>query len=478
MFRVIAKNFSILTAAQIAGAAMVFLYMAFAARYLGPTHFGTYVLIVAYVRVISMIVNSGFGPIAFRELARYRHNALELFNDIISMRLALGIASYVALMAVMLLLGEDRELLTLLAIAGITLVLDPFNEAFTAYYNAHERVGIPSAYGLASTVLYSAAGIALLLAGFGLAAIVVSEVLTILVMTVVWTVTFRAKIFRFTLRARLAGWWRLLLLIVPFAPIHICIQLNRVLNVILLGRLSGPIPMEQSVGYYGPPQSLINTAVMLVMSLRRVLIPVVTARLSEGYTVTRELDVALKLVMAVFALPLLLGTSFMAPELVSLLYGDHYAPSATALVVLGWAGALQIAAIAPETFLFAHPNHKMQDYIMGAFISVAVNAVVCILLIGEHGFVGAAGGAVAGRLVYFIYVAHYCRRQMGRKALSPQQFGDSTLLLLLGFGVWYVTFAVISKAWVACTVAVILTLPLIAGFILYLRPQLVTRPET
>lgn len=477
MFRVVARNFSILTAAQIAGAAITFLFIAFAARQLGPTHFGTFILIGAYVRLVSLTINAGVGPIAFRELARHRNNAFELFDDIVSMRLALGIAGYLALMAVLFLLGEDRELLILLAIAAITLVLDPFNESYAAYYTAHERVGILSAYGVASTALSTAAGIALLLAGFGLAALIISGTVTSLVVTVVWTVAFRAKIFRFTIRARLAAWRRLLMLIVPFAPIHLCNQLNRVLNVILLGRLSGPIPMGQSVGYYGPAQSVTNTAVMLVMSLRRVLIPPVTARLSQGYTVTRELDLALKLVMAVFALPLLLGTSFMAPELISLLFGERYAPSAMALVMLGWAGALQIAAIAPETFLFSHPNHRMQDYIVGAFMSVLVNAVLCILLIKEYGFVGAAAGAVAGRLVYFMYVAHYCRRQLGRQALHLQQFGDSTLLLLSGFGVWYLAFAVIANAWVACTVAVILTLPLIAGFILYLRPRSVTRPE-
>jgi len=326
--------------------------------------------------------------------------------------------------------------------------------------------------------MYSAAGIALLLAGFGLAALFVSEVVTILVTTVIWTVAFRNRVLRFTIRARLAGWRRLLMLVVPFAPIQMCNQLNRVLNIILLGRLSGPIPMEQSVGYYGPAQSITNTAVMLVMSLRRVLIPPVAVRLNQGYTVTRELDLALKLIMAVFALPLLLGTSFMAPELISLLFGERYAPSAIALVMLGWAGALQIAALAPETFLFSHPDHKMQDYIGGAFMPVLVNVALCILLIEEYGFVGAAAGAVAARFVYLVYVAHYCRQQIGMQALHLRNFGDSTLLLLSGFGVWYLMFALITNAWFACTVAVILTLPLIAGFILYLRPQSVTPPET
>ena len=73
--------------------------------------------------------------------------------------------------------------------------------------------------------------------------------------------------------------------------------------------------------------------------------------------------------------------------------------------------------------------------------------------------------------MYFVYVTHYCRRQLGRQALRLQQFGDTALLLLSGFGVWYLAFAVIANAWVACAVSVILTLPLIAAFVVYLRPR-------
>ena len=119
----------------------------------------------------------------------------------------------------------------------------------------------------------------------------------------------------------------------------------------------------------------------------------------------------------------------------------------------------------------------MQDYIMGALMSVFVNALVCILLIAEYGFVGAAAGAIAGRLVYFVYVVHYCRRKLGRQALQLQEFGDTTLLLLSEFGVWYLAFAVIANTWVACAVSVVLTLPLIAGFIVHLRPRSFVQPE-
>jgi hypothetical protein len=161
---------------------------------------------------------------------------------------------------------------------------------------------------------------------------------------------------------------------------------------------------------------------------------------------------------------------------ISLQPGEHYAPSAAALVILGWAGALQIVATVLEAFLFSYPTHRVQDYIVGAFMPVLVNALLCVLLIRQYGFVGAAAAAVGGRLVYLIYVAHYCRQRLGSEALRLQHYGDSALLLLSAFGMWYLTFAVIANA-CACVVAVVFTLPLIAGFVLYVRRRSAARAE-
>jgi hypothetical protein len=119
----------------------------------------------------------------------------------------------------------------------------------------------------------------------------------------------------------------------------------------------------------------------------------------------------------------------------------------------------------------------MQNYIAGALISVLVNAGICIAFIGQYGLVAAAAGAVVSRLVYLGFVVHHCRRQLGRQVLRVHHFGDSMLLFLAAFGVWYLTFAAIENAWIACAVAVFLTLPLIAGYIFYLRSQPVMRPQ-
>lgn len=471
MLKSVAKNFSILTLATIAEAVITFLFLAFVARQFGPSLFGKYILINVYVYVVSVLLNAGIAPIALRELAIHRDDSSELFDVIFSLRLVLGVFGYLILMLVVAWSGESPEYMTLIGIAGLVLIIEPFTASYRTYYTAHERLAIPCAYGVASAGLSALAGSTLLILGFGLFELILSNAVIALAMGIIWSVHFRARVLRFRFRARFAAWRRLLVLIIPFVPIHASNQINRVLNIFLLGQIKGPLPMEQSVGYYSPASSVSNTIIKLVMGMRRALIPPIAVKLGQGHSVTREIDVALKLIIALFCLPLILGTAYMSPEIIALLFGDQYELSYPVLQLLGWAAALQIAAFVPEIFLFSHLNHKLQEYIVGPVASVTLNALLCILLIQEYGILGAAAAAIVGRLVYFLFVAHYFRRQAPGQALNPHDFKDVGVLVISSFIVWHFSFTWIENAWLAFTMAGIATLPLIAMFLLYLRSQ-------
>lgn len=477
MFKSVARNFSILTLATIVEAVATFLYLAFIARQFGPALFGMYVLISVYVYVVSSIVNAGIEPIAIREMARHREESAELFDDIFSLRLILGVIAYLVLILVAALTVESPDYMQLIGIAGLFLIIEPFIASFRIYFTAHERMAVPSAYGVATAVLIALAGGVLLILGFGIFELVVSNAVIAITIGIIWIVRFRARELRFRFRIRFAAWRRLLVLIIPFAPIHASNQINRALNILLLGQIKGPLPIEQSIGYYSPANSISNTVVRLVMGMRRAMIPPIAAKLGQGHSVTREIDVALKLVITLFCLPLILGTAYMSPEIIALLFGDQYELSSQVLQLLGWAAALQIAAFVPEIFLFAHPDHKVQEYIAGPVTTVALNAVLCILLIPEYGIMGAATAAIVGRVVYLLFVVHYFRRQAPEEALNPWDFKDVGILIISGFVVWHFVFTWVENAWLAFTLAAIATLPLMAMFLLYLRSQVQARTQ-
>ena len=180
MLKSVAKNFSILTLATIAEAVITFLFIAFVARQFGPALFGTYILIGVYVNIVSVLVNAGIVPVAIRELARQRDDPSQLFDDIFSLRLVLGIFGYLALMLVITLSVENPELIGLIGIAGLTLIIEPFTASYSVYYMAHERMAIPSAYGIAVTMLTALTGATLLILGFGLFELILSNMISTL----------------------------------------------------------------------------------------------------------------------------------------------------------------------------------------------------------------------------------------------------------------------------------------------------------
>ena len=106
MLKSVAKNFSILSLATITEAIITFLFIAFVARQFGSTLFGKYILIGVYVHIVSVLMNAGIAPIALRELARNRDDPSDLFDDLFSLRMVLGIFGYLGL-AFSLTIGVD-----------------------------------------------------------------------------------------------------------------------------------------------------------------------------------------------------------------------------------------------------------------------------------------------------------------------------------------------------------------------------------
>lgn len=469
MFKSVARNFTILTGQNVANAVISFAFLAFVARSFGPSSFGEYILVNTYVTVASLLVSAGVKPIAFRELARNRAHPSDLFDDLFSFRLTLGLLGYTLLISLVFLLGHRGDFLIWTAIAGLALLLEPFNDSYEAYYTAHERMGIPSSYSIVGTLIAAAAGTTLLLSGYEILPLLLSNLIAGFFLTLTWSVHFRMTALKFRFRFHLGAWKRLALLVLPFAPIHAANQMNRIIGTVMLGQLSGPIANARAVGLFNPAQAINNTVVKIAMGLRRALIPPIAARLSAGHRITKEIDLGLKIVIVLFCLPLLLGSTFLAPEVIHILYGEQFSDSAKVLVFLGWAGALQIAAFIPESFLFSHPEHRLQNYIPGPTISVLVNVVICVSLIPHFSIYGAAVAAITARFVYFLFATHYCRQRITVPALRFRDHIDTLGVVGLSFGVWALCFEHLPSPWIALGLAGTITVGLIAGFLLYLR---------
>lgn len=418
MLRSILRNFSAFGAALVVSRVITFLFLVYAARVLGPEAFGQYLLIGTYVMFFSVTFMSAMLPVAVREIVRQRDNPRLVLEQVLSLRLVLGLLAYAMLILVTGLVLPAPTFLPLAALAGTVLVVGAFQSSFTAYHTAFEQAVIPGAFQAAGAILTATSGVVLLYLDFGIVALFAAGAVVNLVVTVGWHVLFSTRFQRYRIRFAVSAWKHMLIMTAPFAPLQLAVQFNRLASVMMLSLVGGPIPRDRAVGYFGPAQQIANLPMPLLLLLRRVMVPPVANKLNLGERLDEEFAVALKVAVVFFSFPLLVATSVFASEILLLVFGQGYLQSALPLKFLGGAAALAIAAILPETFILSYPEMKFTRFLPGAVVPLLINLALCLVLIPTYSVAGAAFAILVARGVHLIFTLYYCRELLPLDSLG------------------------------------------------------------
>jgi O-antigen/teichoic acid export membrane protein len=429
MLKSVIRTSGALGAAFLADRAVTFVFLAYAARKLGPEMFGQYILVGAYVMFVRMVFAAGVQPVAIRELVLRREQARAVFEEVLSLRLALSLVAYPVLLALVSVALPGDVYLPLMAIAGSSLVIDATKDAFSVYYLAFNQAGVASRLQIINSLAIAIVGTAALFLDYGVMVLLASGAVVNLLVTVAWNRLFRARHHQYTVRLAPQAWLALLRKVMPFAPVVLAVQFNRLSSVIMLSLVPGPVPRDRLVGQFGPAQQMANMAAGLIFSVRRSLLPPVTDKLRRGEPVHGEFAVALKVAAIFVSFPLLAATSLYAEALLWIAFGSSYVEAAPVLRLLGAAAALWIMASMPEAFILASPQHSTRRLLPGAWVPLLMNVALCIVLIPEYGGVGAAVAILVARAAYLAFILYYSRSVLPLSELRLAPFVGSALIL-------------------------------------------------
>lgn len=153
---------------------------------------------------------------------------------------------------------------------------------------------------------------------------------------------------------------------------------------LILLRLFGDV---QVVGYYAaayaPVSFLINIGVAYALSL----LPTLT-RLGSDPVGQRELYHTSAAHILALAIPVAVGGSLVATQLVALVYGDAFAPAASAMAILLWSVPFSAVRDAPVMVLMAHGRERILFRVTA--LSAGASLLLNLVLIPRFGMTGAA----------------------------------------------------------------------------------------
>lgn len=417
----------------------------------GPGVLGHYFLAGLLLMYTGTVADWGLTTLLTREAAKGRGGAQSeertatLFRQTLSLRLLLSLALLLptALFVAVYMAFFNLSVEGAWAVGLLTLSLLPgaFSGAVSALLYAHERMGLPAAIGVATSILNVILGVGALLLGWGIVGLSVAAlVASCLTALPFWRILRRDFP---TLRVALAP-PLLLRLDRPVALSLLRAGWPLMLNALLVGlffRIDGfiiqPVLGEFALQQYSAAYSFLNFVLLITPAVTLALFPRMARHAaSDRPRLLHEFTFALKALL-VLSVPIVLFTVWFAPLLVSVLTGfrPEYLPGA--------ATALQILIFfLPFSFINGLTQYvlialDLQRLITRAFaLTTAFNLAANLVLVPLYDIRGAAVATILSELVLLGPFLVWVGREVGSVGLPALAFKPALAGAVVGVIAW------------------------------------------
>lgn len=371
------------------------------ARHLGPQGYGSFAFVWFIAWAVAAAVPLGFESLLVRELNR-QPPLLDL-RRVLPTVVSAGAIAALMLTIVGIAFASDRSLGLSLAAAALYVLASGPQALLRAVFDAEERMELTATTDVTEAVATLALVVVLVLSGAGLLTISIGiagarfiALSTAAAMLRRWVPRPEGPSARRPMRTLLR--WSL-----PMGGSRMASELLRRADVLVLGLLVVPT----QIGWYVAAATIALYAPVVLMELNRALYPVISRAESPE---DRDL---LHLFGLTWRAQLMLGTvaaaglAVLARPIVTLLYGEAYAPAAPLLAVLAVTIPLRLGGALCAVTLDA--TYRQVRHLRAAGIALAANLALNGLLIPLIGVWGAVVAAVSTETVFLFVVVRSLR---------------------------------------------------------------------
>lgn len=429
--RRVARNTGAILMANALSRAVGLLAVILVARYLREEGFGLFSFVFAYIEFFAIFTDLGINAILIREIAKDRSTADRLLGAALSLKLCLSLAAMLLSWAVIsfLLYPPTTKLLAYLASLALftSFRLPSFRSLFDVIFQVELTMKYPAFLGFLTEVLAASAVLLVIVLHGGLPALVLAQVLAGLPGFFLLVHRFRRSVpIAWTLDIGL--WRRMLGESLPLALTGIFVLVYSRVDVLILSLMKG----DAAVGYYAAAYRLTGTLGLIPSALMASLYPLMSQYRETSPEAFRKAFHQGFEILVLIAAPLAAIFSVLSEPILRLIYGQAFAFSAPALVLLGWTAALNFFSYLIMTAFNAMNKQGVNARL--TFSMIPFNIAANFLLIPRYSFVGASMATLLTEGILVAVGFSMIARHMGRISL------ERTFLYCLSAGLAGVIF--------------------------------------
>ena len=386
------RNTVLVLAAKVVARLIALVTVIATLRYLTPAPYGTFITLINYTAIVSVVLDLGFNVLYVREGARHPSDIQRYLRNVMSLRVLMAVLSFVVL-AIALAIA-DRGLGNLLVPGFVLMVLTSYSTLLRNTLYAVQRL----TYEALAVVLESAVLLALVVIGIKSGAGV-----SYFVWAYAAQYGFSCAYFAFVLawkKIAVVGWafepellraWFFQGL--PFALTFVLTILYFKVDQPILYAIRG----ATEAGWYAAAYKPFEALLFIPMTLLSVVFPVLSVYFRERPQELADAVSRFFKALLVVGWPIAVGLFMLAHPLTTVFLGLDYAKSEPALRILALALAIGFINNAFIGALSAS-DHQL-SFTWAAGWSLVANVALNLILIPFFGYLGASWATVLTELV-------------------------------------------------------------------------------
>lgn len=385
----IAKNSLVPMVLALSNRIVDFAFAMLMLRILQPEGAGRYAFAVAFISLAEIITRYGLGTLVTREVAAQRDRTNRYLANVSALRLYLWLAALPIMgliLAMYVFFGDTTlDVVITIAILSIGTLLSNLADGLTAVFYAHEKAEYPAAVASVTSLVRVSVGALVLLLGWGIIGLAGSSLTANLVAFLALGYILLVKIYRPRPEADRSLQKEMMGESLPLMINHLLSTIFFRIDVFILKPTWG----DTAVGYYNAAYKYIDGINVIPQYFTLAIFPLMSRfAASSRESLVRAYLLSLRFLM-ILALPLAVGTPFIARELILILAGEEFLPdSMIVLQLLIWFLPFSFVNQVTQYVLIA--IHRQRHLTRAFIIGVVFNVVANLIFIPLYGYRAAA----------------------------------------------------------------------------------------
>jgi len=359
----------------------------FMARFLGESGYGDYTTITTFAIFFSTMADMGFYLIAIREISKPKADDKKIFGNAFTMRLIASLFFVLLAPAVSLLFDYPQHVKLGILVAGIGTFFISINQMLVAIFQKQLRTDQVALAEVVSRALFLGLVIGLTYMDYGVLAFVWALGISSFVNFALLYLSSR-RFLKFRLRFEKNRWKRIISVAWPIGIVIIVNLFYFRFNVILLS-IYQP---AQDVGIFGAAYKIIEILIALPAIFVGLIIPILSRYLVENKKKFRDVFERSFNALILVAVPIAVGTQFIADSIIRIVGGDGFQDSVRVLQILIIAVlAMFLSSLAINTVIVIN---KQRSMIWVSVVAATASIILNVTLIPIYTYIGTAITAV------------------------------------------------------------------------------------